>query len=59
MRHQYSEKFVKAAAASGMSPEKFAESIRGLLSPSRCRDTSVAGSAKLFDARVMTVLSNA
>jgi len=59
MKHQYSEKFLKAAAASGMTPEKFAESIRGLLSSSRCRDTSVDRDAKLFDSRVMTVLSNA
>lgn len=35
----YSKKFVEAAKAAGMDPEKFAKAIRGLLLHRECRDT--------------------
>ena len=56
MKSAYSIRFIKAAEASGMSPEKFAESIRGLLSPSRCRDIR---RRKIFDTKVMQEISHA
>ena len=52
MHGEFSEKFVKAAAAAGVTPEKFAALIRGLLSPSKCRDTM-----RVFSPRVVASIS--
>lgn len=52
MKIDYSDKFIKAAKAAGMEPQKFAEAIRNLLSPSRCRDTR-----KVFTTSVVEAIS--
>ena len=59
MMSKFSDNFVKAAKASGMSPEKFADCIRGLLSPSRCRDTSGRNRSRLFNLHIMSEISHA
>lgn len=52
---KYSQNFIKAAEAANTTPEKFAEQIRHLLSPSKCRDTS----GKVFSASVMRSILSA
>ena len=52
MNSQFSDKFKAAAKAANVSPEKFAQNIRALLSPSKCRDTT-----KLFNANILEAIS--
>ena len=44
------ENIEKAAEAAGISVEKFISGVRGILSPSRCRDTKPIFSDKVLQA---------
>ena len=50
MKSKFSDNFKAAAKAANVSPEKLAKSIRDLLAPSKCRDTSRLFTANLLDA---------
>ena len=52
MKAQFSDKFKAAAKAANIPPEKLAKAIRGLLAPSKCRDTT-----KLFNANILEAIS--
>lgn len=55
MKAQFSDKFKAAAKAANVTPEKLAKTIRDLLAPSKCRDTSRLFTANLIDAISCTV----
>ncbi len=47
----------KAAKAANMTPEKFAQRVRGILRVRRCRDTTPR--ERVFTAEVMNAISRA
>ncbi len=53
MKTKFSDKFNAAAKAAKVSPEKLAQSIRALLTPSKCRNTS----GRLFTANILQAIS--
>lgn len=53
MKCQYSAKFVRAAKAAGLTPKNFASRLRGLLSPSKCRNTK----GRIFTSGLIAALS--
>ena len=54
MKCNYSNNFKIAAKAAGMNPSDFAKALRGLLSPSKCRNTK-----KIFSDDVLDGISSA
>lgn len=52
MKPRFSAALKAAAKAANVTPEKFAKSIRDLLTPSKCRDTK-----KIFTPEVMNAIS--
>lgn len=50
MRTRFSTTLKAAAKAANTTPEKFAKSIRNLLSPSKCRNTKRVFTPEVMDA---------